>query len=496
MTRRVRLLPVLVLSVVYGAGGLVLVGCGGDGEDPGGDGTVTVKRDRIVVWVPARGTVMAESNVTIAPPRWWRLKIAKIMVKEGETVKEGAVLMELDTENVEDDVRDRTRDIAAAEGALESARAVLRSERDRLNAQVNKFVEDYRKAKTAFEELKALPRETDLANARIDRDTTIKAAEQARNRYENMKQLYEKGGGVSLVQLEQRELEYRSADAEAKRAALVFTLVEAGPTGTERRDAELAMEIANVQLQQATVTRDLTIRQLEESVRKAEGRLEMNRGNLVRLKRIMDACVVRAPVSGTVFYGTVGTSEGREKIKEGIEVRPWDRLMELPDTSRMQIKVKVDEKDVGKVKLGQSARILLDAYRQQRFTGSVTRLEPVTQAKTEQNTSRDDKGREDLGTKIVEVVVTFNEQNSLIRTGLRGEVRIRTEDEADGLVIPKEALFTRDGRDVVSRIIDGRAVVTPVRVGARGEESVSIVSGLSEGDVVSLTAQAGEGGAE
>jgi len=473
--------------------GLALGGCGNGGDGKETSKTAVVKRDRIVVWVPARGTVMAESNVTIAPPRWWRLKITKLVVKEGETVKKGDVLMELDTENLEESVRDRTRDITSSEGALKSARAVLRSERDRLSAEADKFIEDYRKAKTAYEELKILPRATDLANARIDRDTTAKAAEQAHIRYRNMKQLYEKGGGVSLQQLEQRELEYRSAEAEAKRAALTFVLVREGSTHTEVRDAELAMELAKVDLKQAETTRDLTIKQHEESVRKAEGQLKMNQGNLARVKRIMDACIIRAPVSGTVFYGTVGTSEGREKIKEGVEVRPWNRLMELPDTTQMQIKVKVDEKDIGKVKLGQPARIVLDAYRQERLTGKVTRLEPVTKSKSDRKGGQDANEREDLGTKIVEVIVTFNEQSSLVRTGLRGEVKIRTGDETEGLVIPRQALFSKKGRDVVYLLKDGEHVTTPVRAGAFGEHNVLILSGVAEGDVVSLTAKEAEG---
>jgi RND family efflux transporter MFP subunit len=463
-----------------------LIGCGGNGGKIDGDDCVPAERSSLVVWVRGRGKVMAESNVTIAPPRRWGLKITRIVAEEGETVKKGDVLLELDDESLEENVRDYRRDIRSAQGALDSAQATFKSERDRLNAECKRLAEDHQKARAVYKELRSLPLQTDLANARIDRDTTAKAADQAKVRYENMKQLYEKGGGVSLQQLEQRELEYRSAVAEAGKAELTWQLVAAGPTEAELRDAELAMKLAGIELERARVVRDLTVRQLEQAVKKAEAYLELNRNNLARIERVIEECTVRAPVDGTVFYKRIH-HENNEKIKVGMEVRPWYHLMDLPDTSQMQIKVGVPESDIGKVKPGQAAKIIIDAYRQREFTGRVTKIEPVTQ-RWGGDMAEDAEGskREDLGAKEIEVLVTFSEQDDTIRTGLNGQADIRTEVETEGLTVPREALFRRDGRDVVYVVTNGRAVRTPVRVGERGAEKVIILEGLAEGDLVSL----------
>ena len=233
------------------------------------------------------------------------------------------------------------------------------------------------------------------------------------------------------------------------------------------------------------------MKQLQESVKKSEGKLKLNNENLHRVERIMEACTVRAPVTGTVFYRRLWTHEGLEKIKEGMEVRPWHRLMELPDTTRMQLKVDVEEQDIGTVALDQSVKIHLDAYREEKFTGKVTRIEHVTKRKGGRETGGSESDREDLGTKVIEVVVTFNEQNARIRTGLNGRADIRTQQQAEGLVVPLKAVFSASGKDVVYLVEGARLVERPVKIGGRSDVDALVLDGLKEGDRVSLTGPKG-----
>ena len=481
MTKRLVLSTAILWAAAVGA-----AGCS-SGEASDQDGTALARRGTLVVWVGARGKVTAESNVVITPPRWWGLKIARLVAKEGDRVEKGDVLMALETENLDERVRDVTRDIRSSEGSLESARANLRSETDRLQAAVNRAGEDLAKAGQALGDLKGRPLPTDLRNAEIDRETKAKAAAQGKVRYETMKPLYE-AGGASLKQLEEKEMAYRSAEAEARRADLVWQVVRDGPTQAALRDAQITVEQCELQLAKAERTRDLTLAQLEESVKKAEAWLNMNRQTLVRIQRVQEACTVRAPIAGMVYYREIWTGEGQEKIKEGIEVRPWDRLMELPDSTRMQIRVEVEEPDVGKVVVDQTARIALDAYRGKPFTGRVTAIERVTQRKGGREMGRGDFNREDLGTKIVNVVVSFDGQDPLVRNGLNGRAEIRTGEEAKGILVPLAAVFTVEGKDVVYLMKGGGLAATPVTVGGRSDTDALVLSGVAEGDRVSLSA--------
>ncbi len=483
MTRRAQIFLTLALAAAAAPG------CS-RGEAAGDGDSAAARRGTLVVWVAARGKVAAESNVVITPPRWWGLKIGRLAVKEGDVVQKGDILMELETENLEDRIRDVTRDIRSAEGALDSARANLRGETERLQSGVARATEDLAKARRALDELRKQPLPTDLRNAEIDRDTRSKAADQARVRYDTMKVLHA-AGGASLKQLGEKEMDFRAAEADARRADLLWQVVKAGPTPAAVRDAEITVALADLALAQAERDRDLTLEQIEESVKKAEGWVNMCRQTLLRIQRVQEQCTVRAPVAGMVYYSEVWTNEGQQKIKEGMEVHPWDRIMELPDTSRLRIRVDVEESDVGKVVVGQTARITLDAWRDKRFAGKVTEIDRVTQRRGGRETGRTGVDREDVGAKVVAVVVTFDETDPLVRNGLSGRAEVRTGEEAEGVLVPLKAVFSLDGRDVVYRVVDGRPVATPVTVGGRSDADALILSGLQEGERVTLTAPGG-----
>ena len=111
----------------------------------------------------------------------------------------------------------------------------------------------------------------------------------------------------------------------------------------------------------------------------------------------------------------------------------------------------------------------------------------MTKRKGGRQRNRQSEPREDVGTKVVDVVVTFDEQDDLVRTGLNGRAEIRTEKETEGLLIPVGTLFSAEGRDVVYRIRNGVPVRTPVSVGERSDEQVLVLDGLLEGDRISLT---------
>ncbi len=474
-------------------------GCGRRGEAADEGDVVSARRGTLVVWVSARGKVGAASSVVVTPPRYWGMKISRIIVKEGDRVEKGDVLMQLQTENLDDRVRDVTRDIKSSEESLESAKANLRSERDRLESAAQCAEQELAKTKQALEDIVRLPLPTDLRNAEIDRETKKKASEQAKVKYDTMKHLHDVGG-ASLKQVEEKEMDWRKADADANRADLVWQVTKDGSLPTTIRDAEITVEQAQGALDLAVRTRDLTVAQIEEQVRKSECWRDMNRRTLARLQAVQDACSVRAPIAGTAYYCEVWTPEGgQQKIKEGMEVWPKVRLMEIPDTSKMQILVEVEEADIGKVAVGQPARITLDAYRAKPFGGKVTRIEQLTRRKGGREMGRSDYEREDLGTRAVEVTVTFDDMDPLVRNGLNGRAEVRTAEKAQGILVPLKAIFSEGGRDVVYRMIDGVRVKTPVTVGGRSDDEALILTGVGEGDRVSLTApgrapeNAGEG---
>ena len=203
--------------------------------------------------------------------------------------------------------------------------------------------------------------------------------------------------------------------------------------------------------------------------------------------RLIEVCKIRAPVDGTVFHNYIGSHEGQEKVKEGMEVRPWHRLVSLPDTSRVLLRVQIEETRIAELKKENPAVITLQSIKGETFVGKVYSIDPVAKARSEQAASPDEAKREALGTKVFDVLVSISGPDERITTGLSGEAQIATMQLKNVLTVPPEAVY-RVGDETVVYVAEGDQIkARSVKVGPEAENRTVIESGLSEGQEVYLT---------
>jgi macrolide-specific efflux system membrane fusion protein len=172
--------------------------------------------------------------------------------------------------------------------------------------------------------------------------------------------------------------------------------------------------------------------------------------------------VLVAPASGTVsaVNGAVG-----EAVASG-----GDGFITLVNLGTLQVKAAFSETDAAKVQVGQTATVSFDALTGQTFTGKVVAI--------------------DAASTVTSNVVTYNATVALdssspqVKVGMTASVDVTVAQKDDVLVLPASALSGRgDTAAVTVRTADGDEE-RQVTVGLRGDDSVEIVSGLSEGDVV------------
>jgi HlyD family secretion protein len=178
-------------------------------------------------------------------------------------------------------------------------------------------------------------------------------------------------------------------------------------------------------------------------------------------KAVSDTVLV-APASGTVsaVNGAVG-----EAVASG-----GDGFITLVNLGTLQVKAAFSETDAAKVQVGQTATVSFDALTGQTFTGKVVAI--------------------DAASTVTSNVVTYNATVALdssspqVKVGMTASVDVTVAQKDDVLVLPASALSGRgDTAAVTVRTADGDEE-RQVTVGLRGDDSVEIVSGLSEGDVV------------
>ena len=151
-------------------------------------------------------------------------------------------------------------------------------------------------------------------------------------------------------------------------------------------------------------------------------------------------------------------------------------IMTLGDVREMYVKGKVDESDIGLVKVGQPVRVTVDAYKNKVFNGKVFRIAPM--------------GVEKDNVTRFEVRVSILNDLDLLKASMSANAEIVLEEHPNVLVIPESALIYDEKRKTSVEVPDistktGRrqvAVQTGLSNGARTE----LLSGLKLGDAVVL----------
>lgn len=168
---------------------------------------------------------------------------------------------------------------------------------------------------------------------------------------------------------------------------------------------------------------------------------------------------VVAPIDGMVVKRAVEPGQSVSQSKE---------LAVISD--RLIVKTFVDETDIGAIKAGQKAEFYLDAFPNKMRTGRVIAI-------SHESTLKD-------GVIVYEVKILPSGSIPALRSGMTADVLVVTGSKKDALTVPKRAVKYRDGEALVSVKEEGRLTEKKVLVGASGDKSIEITSGLSENDTV------------
>jgi HlyD family secretion protein len=178
---------------------------------------------------------------------------------------------------------------------------------------------------------------------------------------------------------------------------------------------------------------------------------------------VVNEANVKAPFAGTVYSVPVSKSE---------YVQAGDKLLQMADLSRMQVRAYFDEPQIAKIREGMPIAISWDAMPDREWHGHVERVPATIYT---------------LGTRNVgQALISIDDTDGKLLPSTNVTVSVTTSDTPDALNVPRDALHTEQGRSYVYRVINGKLRRTPVVVGALNLTQVQIVSGLHEGETVAL----------
>jgi HlyD family secretion protein len=181
-----------------------------------------------------------------------------------------------------------------------------------------------------------------------------------------------------------------------------------------------------------------------------------------------ETVMLRSPVTGNVL--------ARLRESEGV-VSAGTSLLELGDTRQLEVEVEVLSPDA--VRIHPGGRVLFERWGgDEPLEGVVRTVEPRGFMKVSA------LGVEEQRVLVIADIASPPQEWQALGDGYRVEARFVVWESPDALVLPSSALFRRDGDWVVYRVEDGRARLTPVRIGHNNGLDAEVLDGLQAGDRV------------
>ena len=233
------------------------------------------------------------------------------------------------------------------------------------------------------------------------------------------------------------------------------------------------LEEAEAKHRQVTETFDL-----KRKAEQAELRiLEIQRDRAYRAMKSSEdnaaRMLVNSPIAGMVVLRMVWRGGGQVEIQEGEEARPGMPIMQVVDPTAMLVRLKVNQADVHVLKVGQPARISLDAYPELEFQGRVEQVTPV--GTTSMLTTR---------VRNFVAIVSIKGSHPKLMPDLSAAVDVELERKENVVVVPRDAVVRENETFSVRVLDDGRVRSRTVTLGAMSDHEVIVASGLEPGVTV------------
>jgi HlyD family secretion protein len=206
---------------------------------------------------------------------------------------------------------------------------------------------------------------------------------------------------------------------------------------------------------QVSAQRNLTVSRAE--IAKAEAQVSQARASLENVQEDLKNSTIISPIDGLVLSRDVNVGDAVSSILVlGSQATP---IMTLGDVSEVYVQGKVDEADIGKVYLNQPARIVVESFKDKKFTGKVTKISPL--------------GKEKDNVTTFEVRVSIANSTLELKANMSANAEILLEEKKSVLMVPEASLIYDKERNA--------SVETPDLKAENGKKKISVKLGISNG---------------
>jgi len=300
---------------------------------------------------------LTESDLSFKVPG----RLIALNVREGDFVHKGDVIARLDRDQTLEQKRRDEAQVSNAQSQLDQARTSVELERATLRDDIAARRADLAQAQAHLEELLngSRPQEIQQAEAAVADATT--QAQLAKDDWDRAQTLY-KTDDISRAQYEQYRTRFNSANALLRQAEKRYSLVKEGPRQEDIQQGRAEMAHAEAALKMSEAN-ELELKRREQDIDARRAQMEQARAQVGITDVQLSDLTLDAPMDGVVL---VKAAELGEVLAAGSTV------ITLGDIDRPWVRAYVNERDIGRLRLGEPATVRTDSYRDKSFNGRVS----------------------------------------------------------------------------------------------------------------------------
>ena len=288
-------------------------------------------------------------------------KLIERTVDEGDPVKKGMVIARLDREQLS---RQREREVASlaqSQSQLAQASTTVEWTRQSQSSDLEQRMADLRQAQARLRELEAGSRPQEIQEARAAVESAQTEYERAKKDWDRAQTLH-KNDDISTQQYDQFRARVESAAAALRQAQQRLALVQEGPRKEEIEAARAQVSRAAAAVKWAEAQRlDVTRKQQDVTGRGAD--IERARAQVAMIDSQLADTVATSPIDGVVLVKAANVGE---------ILAPGTTVVTIGDIDHPWLRGYINERDLGRVKLGTKAKVTTDSFPGKAYWGRVS----------------------------------------------------------------------------------------------------------------------------
>lgn len=423
------------------------------------------------------GQIEAKKQVEFRNNLEFEASVLEIM-KEGQAVKPGDVLVRLNTEQVQ-------KQLDQENLTLEAARAEVISAEQEFEIQVNENESGARKARLAVELAELDLRKWGEGEVKSRRqaltqqeDEQTREVERLREKVTQDERLLAKGF-MSKDEAQRNQIELRRAETSLAKAKLDREVFENFELPKEQRSKSSAVEEAKSELERTVRKNESHLASRLADRENKRTQLKLRQSAITKLKADIASAVMTTDTAGLVVHATSlrpsWYSSQQGPMQVGRKISPNELILAIPDTSELLASVRIGESIAAKVLPGQVVSLRADALSGATFRGTVQSVGVLA----EQGGWNESNVRE-YAVKIL----LDKDSDARLKPSMRVEAEIRLDRAEGALSVPMQAVFAEGPVRYVITRREGAMRRVPVKIEKRSDRLAAVGAGLRAGDRV------------